>query len=413
MTTPSLRFSDDVSLFILDDAGIVFSASAQEIYELNAAATWIWCQLEDARETDGLSQGLASTFGFSQAEARQHLSEIIAAWRELGFFDRRRSKRVEVEDAAAPSEGKSTLDAPSRLTKALKRRLSRQGDGGPLLTYRTSARDVAVLFPSTAMAELVHPAIAHIYLTDQPPPPGLALIEIERKGERYRISLDGVESLSSAAETEVTPIVQYLVYVADIEHRDYSVAFHAGAVALDGRVAVLPGQAGNGKTSLTAALIASGLQYLSDDLLLMSEDLEIEGIPFALCIKAGGTKPIAQYYPEIDTLALHHRGDGKRVRYLLPPRQSFRMGPPAKLPASWVIFPKYRQDSQTRLTPLGKSEALRRLMQSCTLALPLEKDQIRTFIRWLEEVDCYDLEVTSLAESVTAVKSLMGQGSRI
>ena len=59
------RFSGDVSLFVLDDFGLVFSETKQELYELNTTATFIWCQIEEGLTPPQLATALSETFGFS------------------------------------------------------------------------------------------------------------------------------------------------------------------------------------------------------------------------------------------------------------------------------------------------------------------------------------------------------------
>ena len=59
------RFSGDVSLFVLDDSGVVFNEAAQEIYQLNTTATFIWCQIEEGLTPPQLATALSETFGFS------------------------------------------------------------------------------------------------------------------------------------------------------------------------------------------------------------------------------------------------------------------------------------------------------------------------------------------------------------
>ena len=59
------RFSGDVSLFLLDDSGVVFNEAAQEIYQLNTTATFIWCQIEEGLGQTQLATALSKTFGFS------------------------------------------------------------------------------------------------------------------------------------------------------------------------------------------------------------------------------------------------------------------------------------------------------------------------------------------------------------
>ena len=407
MTATPCSFSKDVSLFILDDVGIVFSEAAQEIYELNAAATWIWCHLEEGIALDDLPQALAVTFGFEKGAARQHLSEILKTWETLGFFKKDKKTPAEIETLSVGHDEIDEAPLHRKLASKFKHRLSIQGGQRPFSVYRALTQDVAVIFPSAEIAELIRPAVAHVSIAKANPTSNTTLVEVEESLEGYRIKVDGKPRYHCRLANELTPMVQFLVYAGGMGQARYSVAFHAGAVAINGRIAVLPGSAGSGKTSLTAALISSGFQYLSDDLLLMSEDLAIEGVPFALCIKDTGVAAIEPYHPDVAALALHHRHDGKKVRYLPPPPAAFKKESPLRLPASWVIFPKYSPEGQTTLAPLSKSKALRRLMKTCTLALPLTHGQVRTFVRWLETLKCYDLQVTSLAEGVAAVKGVM------
>ena len=403
MPTSAPPFSNDVSLFILEDVGIVFSEAAQEIYELNTTATWIWCQLEDDQPLEGLPAALAQTFGFAEAAARRHLSETLEAWRDLGFLESGDSKALRKPAAAKRRKRHPRSRLPQSLLLSLRQRLAGSG-AWEIRTYRSLGGETVVVYPTEATMALVDPAIAHLAQSRRVLAPQ-SLIEIEPQGDIFDVKRDGTTAYRDVAPEELTPIVQYLVHATGIERSDYRVALHAGAVACGERVVVLPGSAGSGKTTLTAALLSEGFRFLSDDLLLMGEDLKIEGVPFALGIKDSGVAPLLPYYPELPSLTLHHRRDGKKLRYLSAPimprvsRQS-----PLRLAAAWVIFPKYRPDCTTALKPLPKSQALRRLMESSTLALPLTRKQIETFIRWLEALDCYDLQVNALADAVAAVK---------
>ena len=72
--------------------------------------------------------------------------------------------------------------------------------------------------------------------------------------------------------------------------------------------------------------------------------------------------------------AVHHRVDGKTVRYLPPPRSRRPNG--ACLPVSRIIFPKYDQTASTALAPLSRGVALRRLLKEC-LTLPVNLSRRR------------------------------------
>ena len=59
-----------------------------------------------------------------------------------------------------------------------------------------------------------------------------------------------------------------------------AVLLHAGAVEFDGRVVVVTGESGRGKSTLTAALVQAGGGYLTDELVIIDpEDLNVRPYP--------------------------------------------------------------------------------------------------------------------------------------
>lgn len=66
-------------------------------------------------------------------------------------------------------------------------------------------------------------------------------------------------------------------------------AVHAGAVAIDGRVIAFPGESGAGKTTLTAACLLAGFEYVSDEALCVDYDSElVEPYPKPLMLSQDG-----------------------------------------------------------------------------------------------------------------------------
>ena len=69
---------------------------------------------------------------------------------------------------------------------------------------------------------------------------------------------------------------------------------HAGAVERDGRVGVLPAASGSGKTTLTAACVAAGARYLTDEAVVITRDGEhVEPYHRPLCVKPGSRELFA------------------------------------------------------------------------------------------------------------------------
>ena len=74
--------------------------------------------------------------------------------------------------------------------------------------------------------------------------------------------------------------------------------------------------------------------------------------------------------------------------------------------AAWLVFPRYEAGTGTRLGELTRAEALRRLLKTCTLATPLTRQQVETFIVWLRSVECLELPMSSLDAATDLLRDL-------
>jgi hypothetical protein len=404
MTRDLPRFSETVSLFVLDETGVVFDEKAQEIFELNATATYIWCLLDDGVPADEIAGGLSQTFSFSLPEAQKVVRETLDDWKSQGFFDAH-PRQVAAPQSAKPSSriksfastlSKAVLRPRSAPTSAVKR------------CYRSFDTVTCVTYANAVIERWVHPVLAHIEVPPEDIRREADDLQVHSDGKAWMILQNGREITRCTSDSEVAPVVRYLVHFAGIKKKGWSVAFHAGAVSDGSRILVLPGKAGSGKTSLTAALVHAGYRYLSDDLVLMQEDLTIEGVPFSLSVKESGVALLAPYFPDLRALPTHLRRDKKRLRYL--PLASIPTETRSDLPTAWVVFPTYQASGPSQLTPLTVSEALRRLLSCCTLSLPLNKHQVGNFVRWLRGAECYALSIDSLTEAVARINSLIAEG---
>jgi hypothetical protein len=187
-----------------------------------------------------------------------------------------------------------------------------------------------------------------------------------------------------------------------INRSRYVLYVHAGVVRADQKCLLLPAAPGSGKTSITAVLIRSGFRYLSDEVALLEEEeqeaLHVCPVPVSLCIKEGAWDLLTPYYPELCDLEVHHRGDGKIVRYLNPPSEVLDSGSGIVHPVGWVVFPRYEPFVQTVLRPLGRGEALRRLLEECLVVpAPLDRSKVERVVRWIGKIPCFEMPMSSLA----------------
>jgi len=198
-----------------------------------------------------------------------------------------------------------------------------------------------------------------------------------------------------------------------VERHRYFIEIHSGVILLGAHVVLLPGAAGRGKTTLTAALAASGGVYFSDEIaLLEAGTLAVRPMPLTMTIKPGSVAPLRHLYPSLDSLDEHLREDRQPVRYL-PPSPQARYGPGgAPRPVKWIVFPHYEAGGATTLTPLTRPTGLRRLLDE-SLVLPdaLDPRAVRSLVEWARTLELYDLRVASLEAGTRAVLDLAATSS--
>ena len=261
-------------------------------------------------------------------------------------------------------------------------------------------------YGSASIEARVHPVLAHLETDDGSGNARIFDIQPDRDG--FRLVLDSRPVATCASLEELGPLTSYTVFSESFAKDSYFLAFHAAAVAQAGRCLLMPGTGGVGKTSLTAALLQEGFQYLSDDVTLLgAQPLSARGLPYSLCIKESALDPLSRYYPRLSQLPLYKRKDGKQVRYLSPPSGTYNWNQGEGFPVHWVVFPHYRPNAQTALGSVGRPEALRRLMSHAARPRHLGRAAIFDLVHWIRSVDCYDLSMASLPEAVELLQALV------
>jgi len=189
---------------------------------------------------------------------------------------------------------------------------------------------------------------------------------------------------------------------------DYLLALHAGIVEKRGALIALPANSGEGKSTLVAGLIKAGYRYLSDDLApILRDTAHVVPVPVSICIKDSGFPVLKESYPEILQLPLMDRDDGRRAVYMPPPRGSIMPKGDSK-PITHIVFPKYQEGADTRLTPLSRVAAFGRLLEQC-VSIPsgLALEDAAMLVGWIEQVNCFDLVSGSLDSAIVAIDSLI------
>lgn len=136
---------------------------------------------------------------------------------------------------------------------------------------------------------------------------------------------------------------------------------HSAVVEKNGRVAILPGRPGSGKSTLCAALMMDGWRLLSDEFgLIRPEDGSMVALPRPIPLKNTAIAAFRAYAPDAvlgPVFPKTRKGDVSHVR---PTLQSLQRVEEPGRPA-WIVFPQYAADTDNRLYPMARGRAFLRV----------------------------------------------------
>jgi hypothetical protein len=181
--------------------------------------------------------------------------------------------------------------------------------------------------------------------------------------------------------------------------------FHAGAVARNSQGILLPAVSGQGKTTLTAALIAEGFRLCSDEVGML--DLETNRlIPFprSLRLRAHSHQVLASSYPGLLDHAICRNRGIEPIWYFRPTAEVWSDAP---VPVRAVVFPGYLPGAKTTIERITRAVALPLLLDHALSARWLRQLGMERAVEILQRSDCYTMTVgDDLATAVGHLRSL-------
>lgn len=161
---------------------------------------------------------------------------------------------------------------------------------------------------------------------------------------------------------------------------------HAAAVAHAGKAMVIPANSGAGKSTFTTWLAANGFEYLSDELILLSDDGSLDAVARPIQIKSHGLTPVLPLIKNVNAIARGAFANAIPISCLgsryVQQAQSLGM----------FVFPKYSVGSAYELKALSSAEAGMRLMANHVNARNLDGHGFRAMMKLIRNTPCYSLE---------------------
>lgn len=225
---------------------------------------------------------------------------------------------------------------------------------GPFVVRLTSdigelAGPVAMLYPENLMADFRGFADFHVAIQA---PRGL------RRWIRPQAEflLDGHAPFKPLPRGQALPLLEWGLNWCIANYAHEFLVLHAAAIERNGRVAILPGAPGSGKSTLCAGLVYWGWRLLSDELALISlADGRIVPLARPISLKNESIEVIRNYVPNAVLSSPAHDTAKGTVALLRAPEESIaRCGEAA--PPAWVIMPRFIPGAPARLESAPKAE---------------------------------------------------------
>jgi hypothetical protein len=385
-------FRANTELLVREEGALLWSRKTKSVYWLNLASTAAACVLHEHADADRAADALADMIKLDSEPAMRLIGDFVARLSE--------TEERGVAAPALPPDWLSLINAtPSCQTAPRRGHVAILDLAGHCCEFTVAASELEAQH-RPVVDHLRAPAGSQPQLT----------LEIAERGAEYVFVLNGTAVDRCSRRTEVAPILNSLLFWIVVARSNYRIALHAAALQRDGTTVLMPGRAGEGKTTLTAKLISRGWDYVSDDCVLIDDDLRVQGVPTSLTIKESGLGLASADHPELLNQPVSVRRDGREVRYLSPPRLG-RQGQPF----THLFFPRYAsgRSDLAAMAPLRPADAAASLLPLATCPGELNKHWALQLISAVESRPAFLLQTRDLERSAACIEQAVRPMRRV
>lgn len=182
---------------------------------------------------------------------------------------------------------------------------------------------------------------------------------------------------------------------------------HAAVVEKNGIGIIFPGESGNGKSTLCAALVCNGWRLLSDEMALIDATSGlVTPVPRPVSLKNRSINLIKDAYPDVFIGAVVNDTSKGTVAHMRPPASS--VNNTCEVKPLKLIFPKYSSvDSAIELAVLPKGQAFMRVAKNSFNYNVLGMAGFDAISKLVEQCDCYQFKYQRLNQALIAVEKLI------
>jgi hypothetical protein len=362
------------------------------VLALDAGGRRLWEAIHAGCTVDDLVEAGVEHGGLSLELARANLASALEEWRALGLI-------------VAPYQAVRT---PAAVAPAP----SRHGRRTPALdaVYLVGDLAVRVRCDDVVVGRVVDAACGSHRIDDDDG--AAARVDVISQRDGLAVRADHALLATTNEPTRNRALARHRCLTALLEtsrgERTWLGILHASAVGVRGRCVLFAGARGSGKSTLAAALVAAGLDFVTDDYAPLEKGTwHVWPVPYAPGIKRGSWRTLRRYYPSIHARPVHQLV-GMQIRYLALDAAS--MAPLDRgLPVAALVFPRFRAGAAFEHSRITTAEALVELCQARSI-LDRQPDVLTETLHWIGSVPAYRLTYGDLDHAMEWILSLLGAG---
>lgn len=173
------------------------------------------------------------------------------------------------------------------------------------------------------------------------------------------------------------------------EESDWIATFHASTVCNDKEAIMIIGDSGNGKSTLSAVLMAHGFDVLADDFTpLSAKNRDLYRYPSGISVKEGAFRTLAPMFQDFHSYpTVTSTSKAVRIKYI-PPSKPWGETP-SHFPCNKIVYVKFDTEAETKLREVSIENILETLIPESWLS-PLASNSF-LFLEWIKNLKCYEL----------------------
>lgn len=374
--------SSNLSLYIEDEQAIVFNFSQQTIFTLAPISVSLLLALDENFDESLAVAKVAECSGLSQAQVNQSLSEVIPLFSSLA------GKRS-FQDGLYPElkEPRTSQEQPT----------SNYVVGGTFFDIQTTHNKLA-----DEVSLLLAPCRVDACTSD-------IKISIIERDNRFDVVSNQHTVQSGLLYDQLMPELIDRLQILAFQRSDTLFCFHGAALQMKQGSLLMPGESGAGKSTLTAYLASLGAKLYSDEMIALNEHFQAMAIHLPIAIKAGSWPILKATYPELNSLSVWRRLDGRQLKYVWPTCFSKIKTSQSK---AMLVCPQYQDNvdpSKPFLEdePMSVIDTLIWLVKSgYQITRQLEQTHLAQFIAYLNQLNRYIVRYNSNEQAEKIIKRL-------